>query len=142
MGHYLPAFIADSLCPVFAPFWTDLPHSNIFCYISSNILHQLHQGILKDHFKWWCMGLTNQKSFNAQFYAMPISLGLQHFKDGISKVKQWSEGDHKQLQHIFLDVLIGATADTAIVCAGCILLDFIYLAQYKLHMNETLLTLQ
>ena len=73
---------------------------------------------------------------------MPIFLGLQHFKDGISKVKQWSQGDHKQLQHILLGALIGATADTAVVCAGCTLLDFIYLTQYQSHMDETLLALQ
>ena len=65
MEHYLPAFIADGFCPVFAPFWADLPYTNIFCCISSNILHQLHQGIFKDHFKQWCAGPTDWKSFDA-----------------------------------------------------------------------------
>ena len=37
---------------------------------------------------------------------------------------------------------MGATADPVVVGAGCCLLDFIYLAQYQSHTDETLLTLQ
>ena len=88
------------------------------------------------------MSLTDRKNFDAQFRAMPIFPGLRHFKDGISKIKQWTGSDHKQLQRIFVSALVGATADPVIVRAGCCLLDFIYLAQYQSHTDETLLALQ
>ena len=50
-GQYPPKFIAKGLCPVFLPFWADLSYTDIFLCISSDILHQLHQGLLKDHLK-------------------------------------------------------------------------------------------
>ncbi|KAI9571408.1 hypothetical protein HD554DRAFT_2203462 [Boletus coccyginus] len=66
---------------LFVPFWTNLPHSNIFTCITSDILHQLHQGIIKDH-----------------------------LKKCISYVKQWTGADHKQLQQVFMTTLVGLTA--------------------------------
>ena len=94
-GEYPPEFIAEGLRPVFSPFWANLPHSNIFTCITSDILHQLHQGIIKDHLKKWCMAIVGKKRFDSQFQAMPCYPGLQHWKDGISKVKQWTSTEHK-----------------------------------------------
>ena len=141
-GHYPPDFVADGLRPVFAPFWSELPHTDIFVCISSDILHQLHQGIFKDHFKKWCCALANKTAFDNRFRAMPSFPGLRHFKDGISKIKQWTGADHKQLQRVFVGALVGAVPDPAVVKAGRSLLDFIYLAQYHSHTDETLRALQ
>ena len=142
IGHYPPDFVADGLCPVFTSFWSELPHTDIFLCISSDIFHQLHQGIFKDHFKKWCTMLANKKAFDDRFRAMPYFSGLRHFKDGISKIKQWTGTDHKQLQRVFVGALIGAIPDPAVVKAGRCLLDFIYLAQYESHTDETLQCLQ
>jgi len=136
--QYPPEFIADGLRPVFAPFWAELLYTDIFTCIASNILHQLHQGIFKDHFKKWCSMLANKKYFDDHFRAMPIFPGLRHFKEGISKIKQWTGADHKHLQCVFVGALVGATTDLAIIKSGQSLLDFIYLAQYQSHTDETL----
>ncbi|KAI5990752.1 hypothetical protein EDD15DRAFT_2170053, partial [Pisolithus albus] len=107
-GQYPPKFIAQGLQPIFSPFWADFPHADIFTMITSDILHQLHQGIFKDHFKKWCMALVGKQDFDARFCAMPEFSGLCHFKEGISKVKQWTGTDHKQVQHVFLAALVSA----------------------------------
>ncbi|KAI6101853.1 hypothetical protein F5141DRAFT_1065815 [Pisolithus sp. B1] len=73
---------------------------------------------------------------------MPVFSGLHHFKEGISKVKQWTGTDHKQVQHIFLMALVGTAPHPHVIKAGSSLLDFIYLAQYQLHTDHTLVTLQ
>jgi hypothetical protein len=96
--QYPPEFIAEGLHPVFSPFWTELPYTNIFICITSDILHQLHQGIIKDHLKKWCSALAEMTHFDVRFWAMPIFPGLRHFKNGISTVKQWTATDHKQLE--------------------------------------------
>ena len=38
--------------PIQHPFWQDLPYVNIFLSITSNILHQLHQGVIKHLIGW------------------------------------------------------------------------------------------
>ncbi|KAI6027784.1 hypothetical protein BKA83DRAFT_4462512 [Pisolithus microcarpus] len=62
--------------------------------------------------------------------------------EGISKVKQWTGTDHKQVQHIFLAALVGAVPHPDVIKAGSNLLDFIYLAQYQSHTDHTLVALQ
>ncbi|KIK19772.1 hypothetical protein PISMIDRAFT_13424 [Pisolithus microcarpus 441] len=141
-GQYPPEFVAQGLRPIFSPFWADLPHADIFTAITSDILHQLHQGIFKDHFKKWCMALVSKQDFDARFHAMPAFPGLHHFKEGISKVKQWTGADHKQVEQVFLAALVGAVPHPDVIKAGSNLLDFIYLTQYQSHTDFTLVALQ
>ncbi|KAF8134816.1 hypothetical protein EV363DRAFT_1447582 [Boletus edulis] len=141
-GQYPPEFVSHGLRPIFSPFWSELPHTDIFTCLSSDILHQLHQGILKDHLKKWCMGIVGKQTFDARFRAMTYFPGLRHWKEGISKVKQWTGGDHKQLQHTFVSALVGTTPHQDVISASRALLDFIYLAQYQSHTDATILALQ
>ena len=73
---------------------------------------------------------------------MPFHPGLRHWKNGISKVKQWTGADHKQLQWIFVTALIGTTPNHNVVQASRVLLNFVCLAQYHSHTEETLQALQ
>lgn len=138
---YPPEYIADGLRPIFSPFWAELPHSDIFLAISSDILHQLHQGVFKDHLKKWCSTLARTKELDSRFQAMPVYSGQRHFKEGISKIKQWTGADHKQVQRVFINALVGSIPADIIKPARH-LLDFIYIAQYQSHTDDTLLALQ
>ncbi|KAF8550904.1 hypothetical protein OG21DRAFT_1418931, partial [Imleria badia] len=141
-GQYPPEFIAHGLRPIFSPFWSDLPYTDIFTCITSDILHQLLQGLLKDHLKKWCTDIAGKVDFDARFRAMPYFPGLRHWKQGISKVKQWTAGDHKQLQRVFVTALVGTTPHHDVIKAGSALIDFIHIAQYHSHTDDTILALQ
>jgi len=108
----------------------------------SDILHQLHQGIIKDHLKKWCGTLAEMSHFNACFRAMPIFPGLRHFKNRISTVRQWTAADHKQLERVFVGVLVGAIMEPRVLQAARCLIDFVHLAQYHSHTDVTLAALQ
>ena len=64
-GQCPPEFIAEGLRPIFSPFWAELPYTDIFLCISLDILHQLHQGVIKDHLKKWCGALAGTTDFDA-----------------------------------------------------------------------------
>ena len=140
--QYPPKFIAEGLHPVFSPFWAELPYTDIFLYISSDILHQLHQGIIKNHLKKWCSMLAETTHFDAHFQAMPIFPGLQHFKNGISTIRQWTGADHKELERVFVGTLMGAIMEPRVLQAACCVMDFVHLAQYHSHTDDTLTALQ
>ena len=54
------------------PFWVDLLHCNIFECITSDILHQLHKGVFKDHVVEWTTAIADEgaSKIDQRFCAM------------------------------------------------------------------------
>ncbi|KAG1904900.1 uncharacterized protein F5891DRAFT_1126271 [Suillus fuscotomentosus] len=127
-------FEDHGLRAIYFPFWSHLPHTDIFMCITPDILHQLHKGVFKDHIVSWCSTIISDTEFDAHFQAMSDFHGLHHFKWGISTVSQWTCMEHKEMQHVVLGVIAGAAAHAV--------LDFIYYAQYQAHMDTTLAWMQ
>ncbi|KAG1742960.1 hypothetical protein EDD22DRAFT_982148 [Suillus occidentalis] len=130
-------FEDHGLCAIYFPFWSHLPHTDIFMCITLDILHQLHKGVFKDHIVSWCSTIIS----DAHFQAMTDFHGLRHFKRGISTVSQWTCMEHKEMQCIVLGVIAGAVEPHVFQAARAVL-DFIYYAQYQSHTDKTLARMQ
>lgn len=128
------------LSMVLQPFWEHWAHTDIHESITPDILHQLYQGMVK-HLIEWCKALIGTKELDERFKRMPQAHNLRHFKDGISILQRVSGNEHKAITRQLLGCIAGKIAPDAIRATRA-LLDFLYVAQYDCHSDETLAQLQ
>lgn len=121
---------------VYRPFWQDFPYCDIHLSITPDVLHQLYQGVFR-HIVDWCTLLLGPKELDRRIRCLPPCYGTRHFKKGISALSQISGTERKDMAKILLACLIGKVSLRAIIAIRS-LLDFIYLAQYPTHSEETL----
>jgi hypothetical protein len=121
---------------VVRPFWSDLPHADINIAITPDVLHQLYQGVFK-HLVQWCQTALTPDELDRRVRCLPKAYGLRHFKNGISALSQISGTERKNMAKILLGCLVGAMPNSGLNACRAIL-DFIYLAQYSTHDDETL----
>ncbi|KAG2338903.1 hypothetical protein BDR05DRAFT_1040661 [Suillus weaverae] len=117
-GQHPIQFDDNGLCAVYNPFWTNLPHANIFLAFTPDLLHQVHKGVFKDHLVQWCLEIVSEDEVDAHFKTMPDYPGLRHFKKGISTVRQWTGTEHKEMQHVFVGLLAGAVPSRVLVVSA------------------------
>ncbi|EJD33325.1 hypothetical protein AURDEDRAFT_77066 [Auricularia subglabra TFB-10046 SS5] len=122
------------------PFWSDWPHANIHAAITSDVLHQLVQGVGK-HVVQWLLALAPKRELDARIRRLPPTHGLRHFSDGITHLSKIQGAEHKAIFAQILGCVHGIVPDDA-VRAATALFDFIYIAQYLCHSDETLEQLQ
>ncbi|KAG0693111.1 hypothetical protein DFH29DRAFT_985579 [Suillus ampliporus] len=82
-------------------------------------------------------GLLNEEELDACIRSLPPCYGLHHFKNGWSSLGQIGGKDCKHMAHILLGCMIGKVPRDVIISYRS-LLDFIYLAQYPSHDDDTL----
>ena len=118
------------------PFWDSFPFCNIHISITPDILHQLYQGIIK-HMVDWCSSLMDDAELDHRVCTLPPCFGLRHFKGGWSRLSQISGKEQKDMARILLGCLVGKVPDEVLICYRA-LLDFIYIAQYPTHDDDSL----
>ena len=131
-------FCKDNLVSggVHRPFWEGFPLCDIHLSITPDVLHQLYQGIIK-HMVTWCSSLMDDEELDHRVRTLPPCFGLRHFKGGWSRLSQISGKERKDMACILLGCLVGKAPNPVIACYRA-LLDFIYLAQYPTHDDDSL----
>lgn len=118
------------------PFWADLPYADIHLSITPDVLHQLYQGVFK-HIVSWCQDLLSPEELDRRLRCLPPGNGIRHFKNGISGLSQITGMEMKQMARVLLPCLVGKISKSTLLVFRS-LLDFIYLAQYSTHDDDTL----
>ena len=126
----------DTSGGVKTPFWTGFPFADIHLSITPDVLHQLYQGVFK-HLVSWCQDLLTPEELDNRLRCLPLAHGVRHFKNGISSLSQISGKERKEMACVLLACLVGKVSKETMLAFRS-LLDFIYLAQYPTHDEETL----
>ncbi|KAJ7870322.1 hypothetical protein B0H14DRAFT_3083895 [Mycena olivaceomarginata] len=131
--------------PVFHPFWEDLPYTNIFRSISPDILHQLYQGVVK-HLIAWLTACCGEAEIDARCRRLPLNHNIHLFMKGITNLSRVTGKEHDQISRFLLGIIIDIRLPdnfslTRLMSAVRGILDFLYLAQYPMHTDQTLVLL-
>ena len=127
-------------------FWEKLKVTNIFESITSDVLHQLHQGVVK-HIVNWIKSVFGTSEIDARCQRLPPNHNLRHFSKGISTLSRITGQEHGDICRILLGLIIGMKlpgnrSPVRLLRAVRSILDFLYLAQLPVHTSETLHHLQ
>ncbi|KAJ6611148.1 hypothetical protein B0H10DRAFT_1953313 [Mycena sp. CBHHK59/15] len=133
---------AAGIKPVVHPFWEDLPYVDIFKSITPDVLHQLYQGVMK-HLKAWIIEAFGSAEINARCRRLPPNHNIRTFVNGISHISRVTGQEHDQMCRFLLGIVINIPlpdnlSNIRLICSIRALLDFLYLAQYPVHSEETL----
>ncbi|QRW04669.1 C2H2 zinc finger [Ceratobasidium sp. AG-Ba] len=108
------------------PFWEKLPYVDTSCFLTPDLLHQMHKGVIKDHLTKWITHIIGKQAVDDRHSSMPEYHGMRHFKNGISTVSQWTGRELKEMAKVLLPLI--SDEDSKVVTAARALLDFLYLA--------------
>lgn len=132
--------------PVIDPFWKNLPFVNIYRSITPDVLHQLYQGILK-HLVAWIIAAFGAAEIDARCRRLPPNHNIRLFMKGISSLSRVTGHEHDQIARILMGLVVDIPlpdnlSSGRLVRAVRSLLDFLYLSQYPVHTDETLVLLE
>ena len=68
---------------------------------------------------------------------MTLHPTLHHFKKRISLTSQWTETEYKNIEKIFLGIVVNAV-NLDIIYAVYVILDFIYYIHFETHIKKSL----
>ena len=127
--------------PIYHPFWELLPFVNIYQAITPDVLHQLHQGVLK-HLLSWLAKAYGAAEIDAQSQWQIPNHHIRIFTNGITGLSHVTGKEHNLMSHILLALVVGTRLQNGLnpsqlVHAVHAFLDFLFLAWLPPHSLHT-----
>ncbi|KIO32099.1 hypothetical protein M407DRAFT_53075, partial [Tulasnella calospora MUT 4182] len=110
--------------------------------ISHDLLHWYHKAF-RDYIVAWNQNIIDTENERSELdVRLRLQLprpGFRHFTYGISGISKWTQGDTRDLEKEFLGAVAGAPRAAALLLeANRAYLDYVYLATYPYHTEESL----
>lgn len=123
---------------VHQPFWRDWKFADPCEFFVPDALHQWHK-FFWDHPMRWARALLSDGEIDSRYQSLQKYVGERHFSRGFTRIKQSTGREQRDLSSHFVAVVAGHKSITPhILKAFRGLIDFIYIAQYESHDEETL----
>ncbi|KAF8326774.1 hypothetical protein F5887DRAFT_899535 [Amanita rubescens] len=129
--------------PIYHPFWEQLPYVNIYQAIAPDVLHQLHQGMLK-HLLKWLKRAYGATEIDSRCIRLPPNHQIRIFSSGITELSRVTGKEHDLMSRVLLGLIIGMQLPSQLNPARLIrvvraFLDILFLARLP---RQSCLTLQ
>ena len=108
-------------------FWLDYPFAEPSLFLTPEPLHHWNKEFY-DHDLKWCIRKLGEQEIDFRFSVLQPHIGLRHFSEGVSRLKQVTGREHRNIQRYIITVIAGAAPRDFVVAIRS-LMDFRYLAQ-------------
>jgi len=115
-------------------FWLDWPLAEPSLFLTPEPLHHWNKEFY-DHDLKWCIRMLGAQEIDFRFSVLQPHIGLRHFSEGVSRLKQVTGREHRNIQRYITAVIAGAAPQEFVVAIRS-LMDFRYLAQAPV-INDT-----
>ncbi|KAH9013680.1 hypothetical protein EDB85DRAFT_2076567 [Lactarius pseudohatsudake] len=109
------------------PFWRDWPLSEPSKFLTLEPLHHWHK-MFWDHDAKWCIRALKGAEIDYRFSILHPHTGFRQFCEGVSKLKQVTGREHRDIQRYLVAVIADAVSKDFLIAIRS-LMDFRYLAQ-------------
>jgi hypothetical protein len=127
----LPAYIAEMkkyrLNGVHRPFWRDWPLAEPSRFLTPELLHHSHK-FFWDHEVKWSIRTVGDMEIDFRFSILHPHIGIRTFAEGISKLKQVTGREHRNVERFLICVIAGAVPKDFLIALRA-LMDYRYLCQ-------------
>jgi Plavaka transposase len=119
------------------PFWRDWPLAEPSLFLTPEPLHHFNKEFY-DHDLKWCIRMLGEAEIDFRFSILQPHIGFRHFAGGVSRLKQVTGREHRNIQRYIVAVIAGAAPRDFIIAIRS-LMDFRYLAQAP-QIDDTICT--
>ena len=119
---------------VHQPFWRDWGPADPSLFLTPDALHAWHKFFF-DHVVKWIINIMGGEELDRRMSALQRRVGVRHWSNGISKLKQCTGREHRDLEKIIVVVIAGAV-HRDVLRAIRALIEFIFQAQAILLYDE------
>jgi hypothetical protein len=132
---YVKAAKKRRLNGVHRPFYRDWPLSDPSKFLTPEPLHHWHK-MFWSHDAKWCIRILGGAEIDFRFSILHPHVGFRQFHEGISKLKQVTGREHRDIQRYIVPVIADAVPKDFLISIRS-LLDFRYLAQAPQISDQT-----
>ncbi|KAF8130477.1 hypothetical protein K438DRAFT_1788654 [Mycena galopus ATCC 62051] len=138
LHRYVKKAKAEGLSGVHRLFWCDWRFADPSDFLTPEILHHWLK-MFFDHVCKWCIEAAGAEEVDFRFSILRPHTGMRHFKEGISKAKQMTGREHRDIQRYLIPVIAGAAGiSKKFLTAITALNDFFYHGQAPKIKEDTL----
>ncbi|KIM88976.1 hypothetical protein PILCRDRAFT_61652 [Piloderma croceum F 1598] len=123
---------------VHKPFWGDWGRANPCFFLTIDVLHAFHKFFF-DHPIKWITSIMGGDELDRRMVSLQPRVSERHWRNGISKLKQVTGREHRDIQKIIISMIAGAVPNN-VLCAIRALVEFIFQAQglllYEDHLHS------